>query len=164
MFPKFKMEKNGKFYIDDKYISNGHWMVVKNRINPYSQVFKALKEGFLAKNGTHPTGIHPDPIPGTPDMGYVIPTRDGYQRLSEEATCARISVNDQILGYGFSFGDRTVYIAPEYVPLIRLGQAFAKTETGAVIVLDSDDLNGELIAVVMPKRFNDKKEEEKNAS
>ncbi len=156
MIPKFTIGKE-RLHITESILSNGHWLVTryaaKSPVAP-----KALKPLLSAINGTYYDGLVAGvSVPTTPDMAQVIPKRDGYLPLDHNATGIGFRAEtDEVIAYKFSpkSGEFTIGVAHRYVPLLRMGNAFAKDANCPIIVLDSADLNGELMAVVMPMRLN----------
>ena len=156
--PKFKINQSStdRVFITPEFFCNGHWLVVRKNLNKEGlKMFKPLADkipGTYYANAFHDAS--------TPDITQVIPKRDGYKPVNpgptrvifmEEGTsgtCIDIS------SYVYSVQDtHEIGINPTYAPLLTLGYAFNKDKTSPIIVLNSNDLNGDLIAVVMPRRI-----------
>jgi hypothetical protein len=153
MKPKFTIERDEKIYLNNRYLCNGHWLVTreiaKSHVAP-----KAFKNVLNLAFGSYVTGYgHAQTPETTPDMSQVIPKRDGYVLAEQETTVAHVNpMNDEVTAYLFKAGDIEFRVAPRYVPLLRLGQAFAKDALSPILVLGGKTLNDEFIGVVMPLR------------
>lgn len=163
MLPKFTIDKSDRIYITDKYVCNGHWLV--DRVNARSQsmpIFDRMFKPVLnLQHGAYYDGIACGVTNGgqLPAFEQVIPKRDGYKICFEQAQGVEFRADsDEILAYKFQTQDGavTVGIAPKYVPLLRLGKVYAKEAISPLIVL-SDGINSELLAVVMPMRLENMK-------
>lgn len=155
MIPKFTIGKE-RLHITENILSNGHWLVTRYAAqSPVAP--KALKPLLSAINGTYYDGlVNGVSVPTTPDMAQVIPKRDGYLPLLEQSQGVEFRADtDEVLAYKFQpqCGSFTIGVATKYVPMLRLGFAHARDALSPIIVLDSRDLNGELLAIVMPMRL-----------
>lgn len=158
--PKFKIDNDTKLYITDKYMSNGHWLVIKNNLRKegktlFKKYLKYAPDTYFADTPSG-NGLTNE------KMELVIPKRDGYSPLKAQpngVSFQEIKVLNQapcILAYKYEntpmIGEKSfeIGINPIYATLFNLGHAFAKDPKSPILVLDSSDLNGNLIAVVMP--------------
>ena len=153
----FKLDRKQKTYIDEKYISNGHWLVTRNFLNS-PQCPKSLSSMLSLQIGVYDSGIaHPKyDTAKMPDWAQIIPKRDGYQIITPVPSGAEFRDSSFIptlwtLVYEFPGGE--IGVDPAYGQLIQSGAAFCKDPKSPIIVLDSGDLNGELLAIVMPMRL-----------
>lgn len=152
--PKFTVGRSDRLYITEKYLCNGHWLVTRdcaaNIMGP-----KALKPLLSVQHGTYFDGLSGGKSKDeTPDTAQAIPKRDGYELLELDPVGVEFKNSDWIGAYVFQGKGFRVGVAPQYVPLLRMGRAFAKDHTGPIIVLGGDSLNDELVAVVMPMRLS----------
>ncbi len=153
----FKFDRKQKMYIDEKYISNGHWLVTRNFL--YSpQCPKSLSSLLSLQIGVYDSGIaHPKyDNEKMPEWAQIIPKRDGYQIITPVPVSSEFRESSLIptlwaLVYEFPGGE--IGVDPAYGQLAQSGAAFAKDPKAPIIVLDSGDLNGELLAIVMPMRL-----------
>ena len=151
--PKFKINLGvlDRIFVTQDYLSNGHWLVVRKNLNKEGlKMFKPLQD---KKEGTYYGKDFGDPT--TPDMTQVIPKRDGYKPLNFEPS--RVIFKNEsidISSYVYSVQDsHEIGVDVTYAPLLTLGYAYSKDKNSPIIVLNSNDLNGDLIAVVMPRRI-----------
>lgn len=154
--PKFKISAKERIYLSDKYLSNGHWLIAydnlkQNHTTPYKEVKKCVgyKPGFYMTGFSH--GITDTNLP---DFNAIIPKREGYELLEPmpigvDFRSDFVSLNAYI--YQTNSGKK-IALNVDYVPLIGLGYAFMKDRLSPILILDSEDLNGNLLAVVMPYR------------
>lgn len=156
MKPKLKLDKSENVFISDKYASNGHWLIVLDKLP------KELKTLASLKPGAYREGISSERrIDAIPDLEAIIPKRDGYVALiSQPLGVSFVGLSTEIRAYKYdtvaALGEltKTVGIAVKYVPLLSLGTAFAKGPTDPILVLSGPSLNDDLVAVVMPMRLN----------
>lgn len=150
LIPKFTIGKQ-KLLIGKKFISNGHWMVTREACSaPLAP--KALKPLLSVMHGTYQNGIADGLSGGTlPDFAQVIPKRDGYIAITDPSGVE--FRGDTVQAYVFDSPDFKIGINPDYMPIVRMGHAFAKDKTSPILVLDGTTLNDNLVAVVMPLRL-----------
>ena len=153
MKPKFTIKKSERLMVSDKYICNGHWLVTKEAVEHSPGAPKPLKKVLHYKNGKYENGeFFSDDLP---NFETVIPKRDKYKPINADTIDAKIYAWDgEIKSYILYFNeDEKIGLNPNYYPLITMGNAFAKDAKSPILVLDSEDLNGNLQAVVMPMRL-----------
>ena len=160
MIPKFNISKTESLHLTDKWITNGHWMVKRDKADSRTAP-KALKTLLSLKLGSYRDGLsYGLTSETTPDCESIIPTRNGYLPLSNHGNPETITFkqdSDEINAYIYKAGNGEseikIGVAHKYVPLLRMGYVHVKAPTAPIIILDSEDLNGELIAIVMPMRL-----------
>ena len=160
MIPSFKIGNRDKLYVSKKYLCNGHWLI--NREAPQTFNFRPLKRAADLKEGSYNFGIGGGwDSDHQPNYEQVIPKRDKYVKLLEAAQrVAFRDGEDKIMAYVFKpldGPDFEIGVAPHYVPLMRLGNCFAKDELSPVLILDGPTINDNLIGVVMPIRIKEPK-------
>jgi len=113
------------------------------------------------KNGTYYNGItNGVDVEKPPEMDRIIPKRDGYVLLFEQAQGVKFRADtDEILAYKFNpqktgTNEFTIGVNPDYVPVMRMGYAFAKDAVSPILILDGRTLNDNLVGIVMPMRLN----------
>lgn len=153
--PKFTIDKNDRLYLDKDYLSNGHWLVHRRSLGVrHSLVQKELLKVQNVALGAYQEGYGQEQCGTIPDFAQAIPKRDGYKPLGKEV---RAYIPDytwpSIYVFRLSLGEEWIGINYKYLPLLSLGHAFGRNKESPILVLDSDDLNGELLAVVMPMRL-----------
>ncbi len=166
MTPSFKLATSERLYIDGTYCANGHWLMHRQnaqavaRVLHRKEILKVLNQCDSLKHGTYADGVANGASTNTPpDMAAIIPQRTGYGRMTDKPCGVSFrNESDEIIAYKFGCNASaddgfTVGVAHRYVPLLRLGHGFAKDKNSPIIVLDSDDLNGNLLAVIMPVRL-----------
>ena len=159
MEPKFKVARDERMYVTQKYFCNGHWLLNRESANLYW--FKPIKGLRNIAHGRYASGISSEPEPAC-DLdetltNEVIPKRDGYLKMSADPIGVKFKGpdSDEIMAYVYSFGnDQEIGISPRYVPLLRLGCCFAKDAFSPVLILDGGTLNDGLVGIVMPMRLN----------
>lgn len=153
MTPKFTVNKNAPLYVGEEYLSNGHWLVTRQAVRAFP-VLKPLAPYLDKLLGKY--DLNQWLTDKLPDFNNVIPKRDSMSgRISETPDGVTfdgdtiktiilkvISVKD---GHEFRIG-----VDPSYLPIVRLGVAWTKDETSPIRV---EDNNGNLLAVVMPRRI-----------
>ncbi len=151
--PKFKINQSNtdRIFVTPEYFCNGHWLAVRANLNAQGlKMFKPLQDKIP---GTYYANTFHDA--STPDITQVIPKRDGYKPINPVP--ARVIFKNEsidISSYVYSVqNDHEVGVNVTYAPLLTLGYAFSKDKKSPIIVLNSNDLNGELVAVVMPMRI-----------
>lgn len=147
MIPKFKINNDHPHFIDDKYISNGYWAVTHKAASsvcapkPLTALLNWKKGRYQGKNWLNGNTL---------DIEAVIPKRDGYTPMQPAPFSVAFRNGTEIMAYKYQAGDMPIGIAPQYVSLLMLGKAFAKSPKDAIIVLESENLNSEILAVIMP--------------
>jgi hypothetical protein len=154
--PKFTLDKNERLYLTEKYVSNGHWLLTRTACN-VARMLKITKAFDLLDSmhvGRYDTGISGGKTCDVkPDMlDSVIPVRDGYKPVSKSPVGV-VFDGTTVRTYKYSSDGFETGINPKYVPLLELGHAHAKDADHPILILDSKDLNGELMAVIMPVRL-----------
>lgn len=137
MKPTFKISSKDKLYIDDKYISNGHWLVVK----PISDIL-ALKN-LNYKNGTYIKGVFQ--CETVPNMEKVVTNikLDEYHKVSNFSTICASTF--EVLYYNFE----DVIIDSKYILLCTLGDVYIKNNLSPVVIIKNDEIK----AIIMPARI-----------
>ncbi len=157
MKPTFKLGKSHRYIVDDRYFTNGHYLIVKARLTKSDFVSKSVVLAIQsAAKGVHPIGLFGDPGPYTHDLNRIIPARDGYIKAGLDPVGVDFD-QYKIKGYFFSAGDIKALISSEYAGLLDLGHIFIKDDISPVLVLAGGDITDELIAIVMPLRQKVKK-------
>lgn len=159
MTPKFTTGKE-RLHISDKYLCNGHWLVTRDAAKgPMAP--KAFKALLSVKNGSYHDGIaNGITVETPPNMEQIIPKRDGYELLFEQAQGVQFRADtDEIIAYKFNpqntgTNEFTIGVNPDYVPVMRMGYAFAKDALSPILILDGRTLNDNLVGIVMPMRLN----------
>ena len=153
LIPKFKLEKEGRIYVNDDWITNGHWMLRKDAIHRLFKAgykaYKPLMELLFWKNGKYEDGVFIDDK--TPDMLHVIPSPDNYVELNPPKI-ARIHDNGEVFAYEYesTMQDFKVGIQPGYYPLCKAAQQVkGKGEKFPVTLFAGGDLFG----IIMPVRL-----------
>ncbi len=151
MKPMFKVDMD-RLYISDKWLCNGHWLIsrdaakretVLNRSGAKA-VFKKL---LTMRNGKIVCGDYVDE--DIPDLETVIPARGDQSDLvfSGEAEFNESLTLMTFIYKGDSF---KIGVAPEYAPLLQLGDKIKAKNTLSPIAVYDD---GSLAAVIMPRRI-----------
>ncbi len=153
MKPKFTLGKTERCFLTKDYFSNGRYLIPRGILSQLG-----LSKILNRQLGSYHEGIdYPMTRGETPDMNSIIPQREGYKLLRDQPTGVKFKYGDEVQAYRFSEGSELsefeIGVDPKYVPLLRLGHAHAKNASCPIIVLDSKDLNGELLAVIMPMRL-----------
>lgn len=153
MKPKFSIGAE-RLMLGEKYVSNGHWMITRDALrSPMAPA--ALKPLLSCLTGTYYSGIKNGRDQETvPEMEQAIPARDGYLPISSEPATAKIRHDDEVSAFVFKCGDFEIGVNPKYVPIIRMGNAFAKDARSPVLILDGKTLNDGLVGLVMPMRID----------
>jgi hypothetical protein len=151
LIPKFKIDASDRLYVDEKNISNGHWLLRRQYMS-LPQIPKAFKAVENIKNGTYAMGLRGGwDRPGTPDMERILPSNmDGYKKLNPIPQGVMFHNENWVQGYRYETEDKSlsVFVATQYVPLMQLGECFAKEEKAPIII----QACGETAAVIMPLR------------
>lgn len=153
----FKIDKKDRLYIDDTYMSNGRWCLVRASVRclPDKTLDKAARAFDAYQSGRYEFGTK---VPGNaPDMARIIPTTRGQKlkrtdRVIWHHTLNEITavVYESIPGIGESAFE--VHVGAQYAAISSFGDAYAAGPTDAVLVtLPGDDTP---LAVVMPMRQN----------
>lgn len=176
MKPTFKIDSDERIYANADYISNGHWMVSRKAAASKTAP-PALRKLAGIPAGAYPAGYSPrrEARAGDcPDFSGVLklaskakraiwmdgPTGVNFHRPEEPTgkdkgkRVERDRITAYIFGYnGEPSGTQRIGIAPRYVPILRMGYAFAADERSAIRVCVAPDPASELVAVIMPVRL-----------
>jgi hypothetical protein len=153
LVPKFTIGKE-RLFVTDKYLCNGHWLVTKDAAkSPIAP--KSFKPLLTCISGTYYDGLAGGlSQETTPDVTQAIPKRDGYELLEADPVAVEFSNCDNIGAYIYQGKGFRIGVAPQYVPLLRMGFCFAKEERAPILILAGNTLNDELVGIVMPMRLN----------
>lgn len=152
--PKFGISKRDRLYITPKWVSNGHWAMRRDFI-PHAMSLgrkqvRPLLPLLLWKEGRYDeSGYIDDKVP---DVDRVIPSRDGYSKitLSSEALVDRDKYLIYAMVFKNSLGDRFA-VNPNYTPLMQAAEKIeGKTNMHPILLIDAND---EVIGSVMPIRL-----------
>lgn len=166
MKPTFKVKNSDRFYVTPDYVTNGHWLIKKDMIRKNYQAPKPLTYVLDYKPGTYHEGFAKGMTSEKiMEIDHVIPKRDGYLLLTRNPVGCEFS-DDTIKAYIFESEELIenddgiaekirIGIQPQYVPLLRMGFAFAKDSRSAILILAGNTLNDDLIGVVMPIRLKE---------
>ena len=147
----FKLSGSDRLYISPKWICNGHWMLKREAaFHPHHrEISKAFKPIQNHADGCYLQG-YKAPASGTdfPAFEQVIPPKDGAKpaKLTGQA---KVSEMLDVIGLQYKADDGTeAWIAPEYAPLLALGEVWIIDKHKPVRIENA----GELVGVVMPVR------------
>lgn len=149
--PKFKPTKE-RIYVDDTWISNGHWLLRKDAVHRFVQhghkQYKPLMEMLCWKNGKYEEGAFVDEK--IPNMAAIVPILDNYVELKPPTT-ARVNERGEVYCYDYEDTLKTfaVGIQPGYSPLCRTADTIKAKDAKSPVVLLSA---GEVFGVIMPVR------------
>lgn len=162
MKPTFKISSDERIYIDKKFICNGHWMVSRGNV-PLYLIPKPIAQLEYFQPGVYSQGLKAGPQDTKmPDLGALIPLRDGYRSLAPEPIGVEFR-GDVVSTYIFEtehITDREpvrVGLDPRYLALLRMGHGFVKQSQNApVLVLSGESLADDFRALIMPMRIGEK--------
>lgn len=155
--PKFKPDTSDRLYINEQFLSNGHWLFTR-------YAFKAPtlpKAAKALEHMSHGSYMNKDKVADTaPPMENIIPKRDGYQKLNPNPVGVNFRTDmDTITAFKYecltekSCDAFIIGVSTDYVSLMRMGHCFARDKISPIIILDEPNLNGNLLAIVMPMRL-----------
>lgn len=154
LIPKFSIGKD-RLYITPEYLCNGHWLVKKAAARSPAAP-KAFKPLLIAQTGSYFNGLSGGlDRSDTIDVTQAIPSRDGYVLMSPDPVGVEFKNSDTVAAYIFQCGEFKIGVNPNYVPIMRLGHAFAKEARSPILILEGNSLNDELVGVVMPLRLRE---------
>lgn len=146
----FKVDKMKRHYVTREWVSNGHWAIkrevlVVDKKNPLRKPLMALA---TLTDGKHEFG---ELCVGeaVPDINRFVPNLDGYEKaeITRDAKFGFACHGEpQIVYIILQSKSATAGIAPEYLPLLSLGdEILIKNKLLPIVVRKC----GELVAVVM---------------
>lgn len=144
--PTFKIPKSDRLYIGETHISNGHWLIRRDKL-PLPTVPKALKDLGQLMLGKYDGGLRDNSK--LPDMsGFEPKTMEGYSKLKPHPKRVIFHNETWIKGYVFETeAGFEVGISADYVELMKLGECFARDKSTAIVI----DHAG-FIGCIMPVR------------
>ena len=155
LFPKFIFSPKDTLYVQKGLYSNGHWMITDAGLSNFAAPSILKKQNFKSlKDGNYCEGIKNLPTSLHMDISKVIPKRDDYTLLTQP-TRIKFESNFAIKAYVYidALGKSEIGVNIDYIELLCMGHAFAKNKTSPILILDSQNLNGELLGLLMPMRL-----------
>ncbi|NJM54529.1 MAG: hypothetical protein HC841_00155 [Verrucomicrobiae bacterium] len=140
-----------RVYVNDTWISNGHWMIRKAAAMHIPSLKTALKRWSSLIPGAYEGGEHLGDGAKLPDFERIIPSMTDYARATLSGrvaydTCALPTIRSVFLE---TEDGRRAAIGPRYAGLLQLGQVYIKNSTDPVVIQDGA---GEVAAIIMPRR------------
>ena len=167
MKPKFTIPKHDRLIIEKDYISNGHWMIHR-RVLSLPHCPNPLKKLEHVPLGTYQMGLSGFRHEPGDICKMIIPIRDSYAPLKPNPVgVSFVGETDTIRAYLFQgeMDFQKIAIAPQYVPLLRLGSIFGDFSENPVkapspggvsvnpILITDGTINDDFLAIIMPMRI-----------
>ena len=139
-----------RIYLNDTWISNGHWLARKAATQHVPSLKNRFKPWMSAQHGAYEAGVLLLDIK-LPEFERVIPRRDGYQpaKLSGQVIYRATVVPEIASVFLEDALGRTASIDSRYVGLLALGTVHINCPNDPVLLMDSAD---EIVGLIMPLR------------
>lgn len=143
-----------RVYVNDEWISNGHWLVRKRAAMNDKHLKLVMKKWMHVLPGAYEGGEHLGPDVKLPEFERVVATTASGDGYVEASLLGRVvygpSTLPEIRAVFLDGGEGIrAAISPRYAGLLTMGRAYIKDATSPVIIRDAA---GEVAAVIMPRR------------